>query len=157
MPRACASCIHPERAAIDHALRAGAPQSEVASAFNLPIDGISRHWRLHVAPKPSSTSPVELIHRIAEQLGSLAATATTQGDSRSAIDAIKSQLSAVEFALRLETEQKAKAKAESVLPDTAFFDRLVADVEKNYDRCPHCHQLTIFKLPKIGPESPQPN
>ena len=51
MPRSCATCEHPERAAIDRALVGGASNRSVASLYDLSEASIRRHKRNHLARK----------------------------------------------------------------------------------------------------------
>ena len=48
MPRSCAVCSHPERAAIDEALAGGAPLAAIAAKHRVSADSVSRHRAKHL-------------------------------------------------------------------------------------------------------------
>lgn len=43
MPRPCSLCVHPERAAIDHAFVAGAPCREITVSYGVSMSAADRH------------------------------------------------------------------------------------------------------------------
>ena len=51
MPRACSTCQHPERAAIDRALAGGASNRRVAALYGVSEASIRRHKSNHLARK----------------------------------------------------------------------------------------------------------
>lgn len=49
MPRVCTVCVHPERAAIDQAIVAGAGYRNIAKQFSIGYSSVSRHAAEHIA------------------------------------------------------------------------------------------------------------
>lgn len=48
MPRVCTICTHGERAAIDGALVAGTPETQIAALFRVSPDAVARHKANHL-------------------------------------------------------------------------------------------------------------
>jgi hypothetical protein len=57
MPRSCSVCHHPERAAIDEALRNAESYRSIAQRFGMTKDSLLRHRRAHTVTRPAASPP----------------------------------------------------------------------------------------------------
>jgi hypothetical protein len=114
MPRVCTVCGHPERAAIDAAVVAGASYRTIAHQFAVSRDALMRHKADHLLAELVKAQHAEEVSRATDLLAlamerdakalALLAKAEAGGDLKTAVSALRVSLVSVELLARLRGE-----------------------------------------------------
>ena len=153
MARPCATCRHPERAAIERDHLAGIGPAALASTYLLPEAGISRHLRMHLRSEPvasggGSHDPESLGRLLVLKSLRALRLAESAGDRTASARALKEARESVESLAKLKAED---SRQRFHVERDLVFHALRADLVKILDAFPEARAAVVLAFGGLPP------